>query len=121
MRMLRYNVSGRLLGAAVALCVMLAFAGRGFGDVVVGNFENGSLDGWQAPPGQGGNPTLSAVPGSTTTPPSNTLGSGVLKVNIGSGAFWGANSVNLVGTPELRNAFINAKAISFDLTILGSE
>ena len=61
------------------------------------------------------------VPGSTTTPPSNTLGDGVLQVNIGSGAFWGANSVNLVGTPQLRDEFIHATAVSFDLTMLASQ
>jgi hypothetical protein len=105
----------------IIACVVLGISASGYADVVIGDFENGSLDGWQAPPNQGGNPTLSVVPGSTTTPPSNTTGSGVLQVNIGSGAFWGANSVNLVSTPELRNAFINAKAISFDLTILGNQ
>jgi hypothetical protein len=121
MEMRRSNQWGLHLGAALCLCVTLGVASRGLADVVVGDFENGSLDGWQAPPGQGGNPTLTAVPGSTTTPPSNTLGDGVLQVNIGSGAFWGANSVNLVGTPELRNAFINATAVSFDLTILANQ
>ena len=119
--MLRFNQSGRLIGMALALCVTFGITAAGFGDVVIGNFENGSLDGWQPAPGQSGNPTLMAVPGSTTTPPSNTLGSGVLQVNIGSGAFWGPNSVNLVSTPALRDAFIHATSISYDLTILGSQ
>jgi hypothetical protein len=119
--MLRFNQSARLLGTALALCLTLGITAAGFGDVVIGNFENGSLDGWQAPPGQSGNPTLTTVPGSTTTPPSNTLGSGVLQVNIGSGAFWGANSVNLVSTPQLRDEFIHATSISYDLTILGNQ
>lgn len=114
------NSSGRVLAIGLALGIA-GLVSQSFGDVVIGNFENGSLDGWQAPPNQSGNPTLTAVPGSTTTPPSNTLGTGVLQVNIGSGAFWGANSVNLVSTPELRNAFINATSVSYDLTILGNQ
>lgn len=101
--------------------LVLCLSASSFASVVIGNFENGSLDGWQAPPGQSGNPTLSSVPGSTTTPPSNTLGDSVLQVNIGSGAFWGANSVNLVSTPDLRTAFIGASSISFDLTLIGSQ
>jgi hypothetical protein len=118
--MQRFDYPGRLL-AAMVVCLTLGLGARGFADVVIGNFENGSLDGWQPAPGQSGNPTLSSVPGSTTTPPSNTLGDGVLQVNIGSGGFWGPNSLNLVSTPQLRDAFIHATAISYDLTIIGSQ
>lgn len=112
----------RLCGPLIVALVMLGLGRAGYADVVIGDFENGSIDGWQPPPSQSGAPVLSAVPGSTTTPPSNTLGNGVLQVTItNNNPFWGANSVNLVSTPELRNAFINAKAISYDLTILGNQ
>jgi hypothetical protein len=119
--MLRVNQSGRFLGTVLALCITLGVTAAGFGDVVIGDFENGSLDGWQPAPGQSGNPMLSPVPGSTTTPPSNTLGNDVLQVNVGSGGFWGPISVNLVSTPQLRDAFIHATSISYDLTILGNQ
>lgn len=107
--------------AAVVLGAVCCLTGVGVGQVVIGNFENGSLDGWQPAPGQTDNPMLSSVPGSSTTPPSNTLGDSVLKVTVNSGGFWGPISENLLSTPNLRNAFINATSISYDLTIIGSE
>ena len=111
----------RQLGAAMVMSVVLCLAGAAIGEVVIGDFENGSLDGWQAAPGQTDNPTLSSVLGSTTTPPSNTRGDSVLKVTVNSGGFWGPISGNLVATPGLRNAFIHATSISYDLTLIGSE
>jgi len=112
---------GRLLGAAMVMGLVLCLTGTGLGEVVIGDFENGSLDGWQPAPGQTDNATLSSVLGSTTTPPSNTRGDSVLKVTVNSGGFWGPISGNLVSTPDLRNAFIHATSISYDLTLIGSE
>lgn len=107
--------------AAVVLGAVCCLTNIGIGQVVIGNFENGSVDGWQPAPGQTDNPMLSSVLGSTTTPPSNTLGDSVLKVTVNSGGFWGPISENLISTPNLRNAFIHATSISYDLTIIGSE
>lgn len=110
-----------LSGLGFAALIVLGLTSASFGQVVIGDFENGSLDGWQPAPGQPDNPTLTSVPGSTTTPPSNTLGDSALQVTVNSGGFWGPISQNLVATPDLRNAFINATSISYDMTMIGSE
>lgn len=80
--------------------------------VVIGNFEDATVDGWGTAGGPG-NPVLSSV----TT--GATLGSGALKSVNPQGSFWGPTTGNLI--PTHRDALINATSLQFDLTMIGSE
>lgn len=80
--------------------------------VVIGNFEDSTVDGWGTAGGPG-NPVLSSV--STGA----TLGTGALKSVNPQGSFWGPTTGNLI--PTFRDALIGATTLQFDLTMIGSE
>ena len=73
-------------------------------DVVIGDFENGSLDGWTTQ-----NEAISSVAGK-----GNTLGGSSVGVNV-LGGFWGLISPNLISH---RDDFLKASFLSLDLTFI---
>jgi len=80
---------------------------RSSADVVIGNFEAGSVDGWMSP-----QESVASVAGK-----GNTLGGSSAGVTI-LGGFWGLQTVNL--NPN-RDSFLKAKFLSFDLTFIQAD
>jgi hypothetical protein len=100
---------------AVALGAALGMARSGFGavgDVVIGDFEDLTLDGFGTDGGPG-SPTLSQA----TT--GATLNTHSLKSVLPQNSFWGPATGNLITAHRDDLAF--AKSVSFDVTMIGTE
>jgi len=80
----------------------------------VASTTQAQLDGWGTDGGPG-NPTL--VSQSTY---GVTLGTNALQATNPQGSFWGPSTGNLI-TGGLYNQLLNAKKISFDLTLIGTQ
>src|SRR5689334_24924571 len=98
------NLSARRLFTVATVAVASLLATMTKADVVIGNFESGSVDGWTSP-----QESVASVAGK-----GNTLGGSSAGVTI-LGGFWGLQTVNL--NPN-RDAFLKAKFLSFDLTFI---
>ncbi|HEY7091524.1 MAG TPA: hypothetical protein VH518_25725 [Tepidisphaeraceae bacterium] len=100
---------------AIAVGAAFGLARSSFGavgDVLIGNFEDASLDGFGSDGGPG-SPTLSQA---TTGVTLNTFS---LKSVNPQGAFWGPATGNLITLH--RDDLINAKSFSVDVTMIGTE
>ena len=101
------NLRHRLLAVA-GVALLLALSGhRVWADVVIGDFENGSLDGWTTQ-----NEMITSVAGK-----GNTLGASSVGVQP-LGQFWGLISPNLIAH---RDDFLKATFLSMDLTFIRAD
>jgi hypothetical protein len=93
-----------VVGAGLLACL---FCTQIFADVVIGDFENGSTDGWISP-----QESIASVMGK-----GNTLGNSSLGVTL-LGGFWGMQSPNLVAH---RSDFLQATFLSMDMTFIQAD
>lgn len=118
---------------ALAFAMLTSAAARGQVVQVIGNFEGGSLDGWQGasdgPGGFGGAvppntvPTLSSIAGGGIA---NTLGANALRIAGGPGAqnFWAItlNDTNHPGlAAKIASAVAGGGALKADVTFVASQ
>jgi hypothetical protein len=113
--------------AAVVLAaatLTLAAAGTALA-VPIGDFEGGSLDGWDVAPSAPTGKSIASVPGTGQTlggqplPPSNTSGTNSLEFIGPQNGFWGPRSRNLVAAPVDRNALATSNRLQWDETMSG--